>query len=100
MWQTVGDRGRPAIVRGVVTGVNVDGTAIGFSADNGRREGEGMVLLGEVPWTDASGADYQGTRPTCLATDSHGQRVELGIIDLHGTGSWPAKAVVWVHCLS
>ncbi|MCW3820707.1 hypothetical protein ONA91_40410 [Micromonospora sp. DR5-3] len=84
----------------MVTAINMDGTAIGFSADNGHREGEGLVLLGEVPWTDASGADHQGSRPTCLAADSYGQRVELGIIDLHGTGGWPTKAVVWVHRLS
>ncbi|MER7443973.1 hypothetical protein [Micromonospora avicenniae] len=99
-WQVTRDKGEPAIVRGTVTGVNSDGTAIGFTADSGSREGEGLALIADVPWTDAAGVLHGGTRPTCLLPGSSGQRLELGILDVGGRGDWPSRAVMWVHCLN
>ncbi len=95
----VSDRGVPRVVRGTITAVNADGTAIGFTEDGGNREGEGLVVAGDS-WTDREGANFGGTRPTCLAPGSYGQRVELAVLDLRGRGNWPTKLVVWVHCLS
>ncbi|MET7751422.1 hypothetical protein [Micromonospora sp. NPDC005367] len=99
-WQVNRDRGEPAILQGMVTGVNSDGTAIGFTADSGTREGEGLALIADVPWTDAAGEMHGGTDPTCLLPGSSGQRLELGVLDIGGTGNWPSRAVVWVHCLN
>ncbi|HEX5995273.1 MAG TPA: hypothetical protein VFY84_09055 [Jiangellales bacterium] len=93
------DRGAPHVVQGTITGVNSDGTAIGFTEDGSDREGEGILVAGDS-WTDREGANFGGTPPTCLAPGSYGQRVELAILDLRGQGDWPTKLVVWVHCLS
>ena len=98
-WGLTGDNGRPAIVQGTVTGVNSDGTAIGFTVDGGDRHGEGLALVADIPWTDAAGEDHGGVRPTCLAPDSFGQRVELEILDFRNDRG-PSKVVVWVHCLA
>lgn len=99
-WGVTGDNGKPAIVQGTVTAVNSDSTAIGFTADGGERHGEGLPLVAGIPWTDAAGEDYGGVRPTCLTPGSSGQRVELGILDIRGSGHGPSRVVVWVHCLA
>jgi hypothetical protein len=98
---TVGtsDRGVPRVVQGTITAVNSGGTAIGFTEDGSDRVGESLLIAGDS-WTDRDGANFGGRPPTCLAPGSHGQRVELAILDLQGEGRWPTKLVVWVHCLS
>lgn len=94
-------RGVPRIARGVVTAVEFDLSALGFAEDGGDGQGESIPIAAEVNWTDRDGANFTGTVPTCLQPDSAaGQRVELAILDLHGSGTWPTKLVVWVHCLS
>ncbi|MGC5285560.1 hypothetical protein [Micromonospora sp. DT231] len=99
-WGMTADNGKPAIVQGTVTAVNSDGTAIGFTADGGDRDGEGLPLVADIPWTDAAGETYGGTRPTCLAPGSFGQRVELGILTIRDSGHGPSRVVVWAHCLA
>jgi hypothetical protein len=89
------DRG-PTIVRGVITAVNSDGTAIGFTSDGSSQRGRSYPV-GAGPWTDKNGQIVDGTRPSCLAS---GQRVELGIENVSVSGNWASEQVVWVHCLS
>ncbi|KAB1914075.1 hypothetical protein [Micromonospora sp. AMSO31t] len=98
-WGVARDKGAPAVIPGTVTGVNSDGTAIGFTADGGDRDGEGLALVADIPWTDAAGEDHGGVRPSCLAPGSFGQRVELGILEFSNNHG-PSKVVVWVHCLA
>jgi hypothetical protein len=93
------ERGVPRVVQGTITAVSSDGTAIGFTEDGGHREGESLLVAGDL-WTDREGANFGGTPPTCLTPGSYGQRVELAILDLQGHGKWPDKLIVWVHCLS
>jgi hypothetical protein len=65
-------------------------------------EGENVVVVADVPWTDAAGNNYAGNRPVCLADGMRGQRVELGLLDVRGNGNWysQSRLVVWVRCLS
>jgi hypothetical protein len=102
-------RGVPAVVQGTVRGVAADSPdgevhAIAFRFDGHDYvtpgEGESVPVVADVPWTDAAGQNYGGTRPTCLADGQHGQRVELGVLDVRGEGNWSSQLVVWVHCLS
>jgi hypothetical protein len=63
-------------------------------------EGESVPMVADVPWTDAAGQTHGGDRPACLAAGKYGQRVELGVLAVRGTGSWYSQLVVWVRCLS
>lgn len=106
-WAVTHDRGVPRAVRGTVTAVNFDETAIGFSPDDpegsGIRKGESMILSGALYWRDRAGSLHGNGVPPCLQHGSHGQRVELGVVQLHrGSGSHPAPTmiVVWARCLS
>ena len=102
-------RGVPVVVQGTVSGVaadtdEADVTAIAFRFD-GRDyvtpgEGESIPMVARVPWTDATGETHEGDRPVCLAASRYGQRVELGVVDVRGSGDWSSRLVVWVHCLS
>lgn len=108
-WAATRDRGVPQIVRGTVIAVNHDGTSIGFHPDDPEGshqrdgEGEGLVLAGQLTWTDTDGSQHLNGVPPCLQPGSHGQRVELGIVELRqGSDSPPAwtRIVVWARCLS
>jgi hypothetical protein len=92
--------GVPVATTGTVTAVNQDSTAIGFTADGGNRTGEGMAITTHF-WIDRDGKSYGGdTAPACLQPLTHGQRVELGVLDIRGHGPGPAKLIVWVRCLA
>ena len=103
------DRGVPTVAQGTVRGVATDSPggdvkAIAFRFDGHDYatpgEGESVPVVADVPWTDAAGNDYGGSRPACLADDRYGQRVELGVLTVRGQGEWSSRLVVWVHCLS
>jgi hypothetical protein len=95
-WAT-SDRGAPAVVRGTVSGIAADSPdgqvrAIQFQLDGvdypGAGEGENLMVVADVPWTDAAGNNYAGNRPVCLADGLHSQRVQLGLLDVRGQGNW------------
>jgi hypothetical protein len=97
-WLTA-DRGVPNVVRGTITAVNADVTAIGFTQDGTDREGAGLPLALDY-WTDRDGHNVGGRPPVCLTPGSSGQRVELAILDVRGGRHGFGKLVVWVRCLS
>jgi hypothetical protein len=66
----------------------VDGWTYGTPND-----GQGMVLVVHVFWTDAHGNSFGGTTPTCMTPGSSGQRVEVRLTHRGGP-------IDWVHCLS
>jgi hypothetical protein len=98
-------------VQGTVRGIASDSPegqvkAIQFQVDDvdypTAGEGDNLVVVSDVPWTDAAGNNYAGNRPACLADGKYGQRAELGVLDVRGEGNWYSQSqlVVWVHCLS
>jgi hypothetical protein len=89
------------VVRGTITAVSADRTAIGFMPDGHRDPYPPPSLLerladmrygfhntfngydvGGVLWEDAEGAWHQGTAPACLVPNTAGQRVELGLVSV------------------
>jgi hypothetical protein len=110
----------PRVVRGTITAVGADRTAIGFMPD-GHRDPDPPPSLGErltdwrygfrntftgyelggAPWADADGAWHHGTAPACLAAARSGQRVELGLVKVRpGADGRPGRVVVvWLRCL-
>lgn len=98
----------PVVVQGTVRGVAADSdeadvTAIAFRFDDRDYatpgEGESIPVVTRVPWTDATGENHEGDRPACLAAGRY-DRVEIGVLDVGGSGIWSSQLVVWVHCLS
>jgi hypothetical protein len=87
------------VVRGTITAVNSDVTAIGFTQDGTDGQGEGLPLALDY-WTDRDGNNVGGRPPTCLRPGTSGQQVELGILDVRGEGQGYSKLVVWVRCLT
>ena len=76
---------------------DVDGTAIGFSTQQGG-PGDGYVIAGanwrqqNQPWHDSF--------PTCVQPLVENQRVRLGIIRARPVGEAPGRSVVvWLECL-
>jgi hypothetical protein len=109
IYSVTSNRGEPAVVQGTVRGIALDSPdgevkAIAFRFDGHDYvtpgEGESVPVVADVPWTDAAGNNYGDARPVCLADGKYGQRVELGVLDVHGKGNWSSQLVVWVHCLS
>jgi hypothetical protein len=110
-YSVTSSRGVPAVVQGTVRGIASDSPdkqvrAIEFRFDGVDYPtpggGEDVVVVADVPWTDAAGNNYGGIRPVCLADGKYGQRVELAVLDVRGEGNWYSQSqlVVWVHCLS
>lgn len=99
-WLMLRGHGVPVRVVGTVTAVNQQFTALGVRFDDRtyatRYDGESVTVVGDVPWTDAQGSGYSGSRPACLV-DAHRQRVAFDVLDVPGT--W-VRYVVAVHCLS
>jgi hypothetical protein len=102
-------RGVPTVVQGTVSAVAADSddgdvTAIAIRFDGHDYltpgEGESVPVVANLPWTDATGKNFAGGRPVCLAPGTYGQRVEVGVLDVRGEGAWDSRLVVWVHCLS
>jgi hypothetical protein len=110
----------PRVVRGTITAVGADRTAIGFMPDGHRDPdlppslGERLTdwrygfrntftgyQIGDAPWADADGAWHQGTAPACLERATSGQRVELGLVGVRpGADGRPGRVVVaWLRCL-
>jgi hypothetical protein len=111
----------PRVVRGTVTAVGADRTAIGFMP-HGHRDPDPPPSLrerltdwrygfrnsftgyevGGAPWADADGAWNSGTVPACLIPPGTiGQRVELGLVRVRpGADGRPGGVVVvWLRCL-
>ena len=110
----------PRVVRGTVTAVDLDRTAIGFMP-LGHRDPDPPPSLrerltdlrygfrntftgyevGGAPWADTDGTWHQGTAPACLVAATSGQQVELGLVSARpGAGGRPGRVVVvWLRCL-
>jgi hypothetical protein len=110
----------PRVVRGTVTAIGADRTAIGFMPDGHRDPDPPPSLrerltdwrygfrntftgyeVGNAPWADVDGVWHQGTAPACLAPATSGQRVELGLVGVRlGADGRPGGVVVaWLRCL-
>ncbi|MEV0839378.1 hypothetical protein AB0I55_07435 [Actinocatenispora sera] len=91
----------PHPVTGTVTAVDEDGTALGFRADDEPHGGTTGYALGPVDWIDSSGTTHlAGTHPSCLAPLSHGQHVELWLLDVRDANAGPRQVITRVRCLS
>jgi hypothetical protein len=116
------------VVRGTVTAVDGDSSAIGFMPD-GRHDPDSPPSLTErvtyftsgavladmwygypntvtgykvagVRWADAEGTWHDGGAPPCLAPMTRGQRVELGLVWVRPGDDRPGQVVVvWLRCL-
>jgi hypothetical protein len=108
------------VVRGTITAVGPDRTAIGFMPDGHRDPDPPPSLrerladwrygfrnaftgyeVGGAPWADAAGAWHHGTAPACLAPATTGQRVELGLVRVRpgAEGRPGGVVVVWLRRL-
>jgi hypothetical protein len=98
VWRTTRQDVTPRWVHGTINNVSSSGTSLGLRKDGSA--GITGYAVGPVGWTDANGVRHSGDRPACLAPGSHGQRVELGLIDYRPTAAADGgTVVVWVRCL-
>jgi len=95
---------RVEVHEGVTNGVNMPGTAIGFTAADGAVEDEGYILSG-ASWSDSRDNVWHqpfdsGEEPSCVAPQSSGQRLRLGIVNVPASEDAPVRPhVVWFECL-
>ncbi|MDR2988178.1 MAG: hypothetical protein LBV34_25420 [Nocardiopsaceae bacterium] len=68
---------------------------------SGQRRPTGYSLPSDVTWRNAYGIWEDGTRPGCMAPNSRGQRIRIGVVDVEPVGSAPGSPiVVWIECPS
>jgi hypothetical protein len=100
--------GIPQPVSGNVIAVNQDATTVTFQPDDwphrddGGADGGWSYRLGPVEWVDNKGQSWGNGTPACLAPLSHGQRVQLWLLEIRG-GENPAHSnpvIVRVNCLA
>lgn len=88
---------QPDVVEGYTTAVNQDGTAIGFTEEQGG-EGTGYFIAGAA-WR-RNGLPWSDSLPTCLEPLTSGQQVRLGFVDVQPVDDAPGRTVVvWLECL-
>lgn len=89
----------PEVQRGTVTIVDQGVEAIGFRPDGQRSRTTGYVVSGSK-WADRQGTWHDNGHPECLTAGSHGQRIEIGMVNVRPTGHAPGgPVVVWIRCL-
>jgi hypothetical protein len=96
--------GVPHSVTGKVIFVNDKADGIVFQPDDwphrddGGADGGWSYTLGPVEWVDRDGQVKTDGTPACLAPLSHGQRVELWLLDVRGDGPGPGEVITRVRC--
>lgn len=95
LWWFAGRNDELRVVRGRVTGVDVNGVGIGLN-------GEGYVIGTGQSWQGLDGAWHEGGQPECLPPMSRGASVELGVVPVpagHDAPGHPSH-VAWVRCIT
>ena len=93
-----GEETRPVIVEGYTTAVNGAGTAVGVATEPDG-PGKSYSVAGAF-WRETGGAWHTAGPPTCLAPQSHGQRVRLAVVEVAPLADGPGREMVtWLECL-
>jgi hypothetical protein len=90
----------PVVQTGTVglVGSNGDEFTIRLS---GQRQLTSYGLPDSVSWRSAYGIWHLGTRPSCMAPLSRGQRVRFGVVNAAPVADAPGSSVVvWIECPS
>ena len=68
---------------------------------SGQRQQTSYGLPSNVTWRNAYGVWQGGTRPSCMAPLTHGQRIRFGLINVAPVADAPGSpVVVWIECPS
>jgi hypothetical protein len=68
---------------------------------SGQRQQTSYGLPSNVTWRNAYGVWQGGTRPSCMAPLTHGQRIRFGVINVAPVADAPGSpVVVWIECPS
>lgn len=87
------------VVEGYTTAVNESRTSLAVSVTPSATP-ESFKIAGA--WWRENGGPWHDSPPACLQTIAKGQKVRLGVVEVHGKkdGAPAGPLVVWLECLS